>query len=112
LSDKSSGKLEKYTKKERLEIDREVDKLRIKVGGLSSLNRLPDAIFIWDIKKEKTAIVEAKKKNVPIIAICDTNTDPSDVNYIIPSNDDATKTIKLLTNTIKEAILEGKNAKK
>ena len=108
LNDKSTGKLEKYTKKERLEIDREIDKLKLKVGGLSTLNRLPDAIFVWDIKKEKTAVVEARKKNIPIIAICDTNVDPTGINYVIPSNDDATKTIKLLLNTIKEVILDGK----
>ncbi len=106
--DKTSGKLTKYTKKERLKFDREITKLELKVGGLVNLAKMPDAIFIWDIKKEKTAITEAVKKNIPVIAICDTNTNPSNVNYIIPSNDDATKTIKLVMNSVKEAILDGK----
>lgn len=108
MNDKSSGKLSKYTKKERLEIDREIERLRVKVGGLTVLNRLPDALFIWDIKTEKTAVIEAKKRNIPIIAVCDTNVDPTGINYVIPSNDDATKTIKLLISTIKDALEEGK----
>jgi len=108
LDNKSAGKLEKYTKKEKLEFDREILSLETKVGGLVNLNRLPDIIFIWDIKNEKTAMAEARKKNIPIIAICDTNVNPTEVNYIIPSNDDATKTIKLVLNLIKEAITEGK----
>lgn len=110
LDDKNTGKLEKYTKKERLEFDREIKRLELRVGGLTKLNRLPDAIFVWDIKHEKTAVTEAQKKNVPLIAICDTNVNPSGINYIIPSNDDATKTIKLALNLIKEAISEGKAA--
>jgi small subunit ribosomal protein S2 len=106
--DKQTGRLERYTKKERLNMDREISKLDLKVGGLVNLNRLPDAIFVWDVKKEKTAVMEAVKKNIPIIAVCDTNANPTDINYPIPSNDDATKTIKLLVNTISEALLEGK----
>jgi small subunit ribosomal protein S2 len=109
LDSKITGKLEKYTKKEKLEFDREIATLETKVGGLVNLNRLPDIIFIWDIKTEKTAMAEARKKNIPIIAICDTNVNPTEVNYVIPSNDDATKTIKLVLNLIKEAVMEGKN---
>ncbi|MEA3398739.1 MAG: 30S ribosomal protein S2 [Patescibacteria group bacterium] len=108
LENKQSGKLSKYTKKERLEIDREIEKLEFKVGGLVNLNRLPDAIFIWDIKQERIALVEAKKKNIPIIAVCDTNSNPTGINYVVPANDDATKTIKLILNLVKEAVLEGK----
>ena len=109
--DKNTGKLDKYTKKERLDFDRTIAKLEMKVGGLTNLNRMPDAVFIWDIKKEKTAIAEAQKKNIPIIAVCDTNADPSGINYIIPANDDATKTVKLLFRLVKEAIEEGKKDK-
>lgn len=112
LNKKQSGKLDKYTKKERLNFDKEIEKLKLKVGGLVNLNRLPDVLFVWDIKKEKTAIVEAKKKNIPIIAICDTNVNPENINYIIPSNDDATKAVKLILNLVKEAIVEGKENKK
>ncbi len=112
MADKKAGKLNKYTKKEQLQFDRQIDKLEKKVGGLVNLKKLPDAVFIWDIKNERTALTEAKKKNIPIIAICDTNVNPSGINYIIPSNDDATKTIKLVLNTIKETILEAKKDKK
>lgn len=111
LDKKQSGKLDKYTKKERLNFDKEIAKLKLKVGGLVNLNRLPDVLFVWDIKKEKTAVVEAKKKNIPVIAICDTNVNPENINYIIPSNDDATKAVKLILNLVKEAILEGKKEK-
>ncbi len=109
LDNKSAGKLDKYTKKERLDFDREIAKLEIKVGGLVNLTRLPDAIFIWDIKKEKTAVMEARKKNIPVIAVCDTNVDPTGINYVIPANDDASKTIKLILGLIKEAVEEGKS---
>jgi len=105
---KETGGLDKYTKKERLNFDREIKSLEMKVGGLVNLNKLPDALFIWDIRKEKTAVTEARKKNIPIIAICDTNVNPDLVNYVIPSNDDATKTIKLVLSAIKEAVEEGK----
>lgn len=105
---KNSGKLEKYTKKERLDFDREIKKLEERVGGLTALNKLPDALFVWDIKEEETAIIEARTKNIPIIAICDTNVNPEMVNYPIPANDDATKTIALLMETIKNVILDAK----
>lgn len=110
LEDKKAGKLDRYTKKEQLELNREIAKLETKVGGLINLNRLPDAIFIWDIKNEKTALSEAKKKNIPIIAVCDTNVDPTGINYVIPANDDATKSIKLIFNLIRETIKEGKES--
>ena len=108
LRDKETGKLKKYTKKEQLDFDRMIAKLETKVGGLTSLTRLPDALFIWDIKNEKTALMEAKKKNIPVIAICDTNVDPTNVNYIVPANDDATKTIKLVLKYIKDAVDDAK----
>lgn len=108
VSKKESGKLDKYTKKERLMFDREIEKLNYKVGGLANLNKLPDVLFVWDIKTEKTAIAEAYKKNIPIIAICDTNVNPDRINYVIPCNDDATKAIKLVLTSIKEALLDAK----
>lgn len=111
LKDQQTGKLSKYTKKEQLEFSRETAKLVLKVGGLTNLVKLPDAVFIWDVKVEKTAVMEAIKKNIPIIAICDTNTDPTHISYPIPSNDDATKTIKLLLNVIKTSVDEGKTSK-
>lgn len=108
LERKKTGKLEKYTKKEQLDFDREIKKLEIRVSGLVNLNKLPDALFVWDIKEEETAINEAIKKNIPIIAICDTNVNPELVNYPIPANDDSTKTIKLILETVKEAILDAR----
>jgi len=113
LSEKrAAGKLDKYTKKERLDFDRQIVKLETNVGGLVSLTKTPDVIFIWDIKKEKTAFTEALKKKIPVVAVCDTNVNPSGVKYIIPSNDDASKGIKLVMNLVKEAILEGKTEAK
>jgi len=106
--DRASGQLGKYTKKEQLGIDREIEKLEKKVGGLVNLMKMPDLIFVWDIKNENTAILEAKKKNIPVVGLCDTNTNPDNINYVIPSNDDATKTIKLILNAVKDAIIEGK----
>lgn len=105
---KESGRLEKYTKKERLEFDRQISKLRERVGGLTNLNKLPDALFIWDIREEETAVKEARQKNIPIIAICDTNVNPELVNYPIPGNDDSTKTITVVMEAIRKTILSSK----
>jgi len=105
---KKEGELKKYTKKEQLEFDREIEKLELKVGGMTKLTKIPDAIFIWDVKKEKTALAEAKKKNIPVVAICDTNVNPEGIDYVIPANDDATKTIKMILGLVKNAIEEGK----
>jgi small subunit ribosomal protein S2 len=109
LEKRETGKLEKYTKKEKLHFDREIKRLSDRVGGLTNLNSLPDALFIWDIKEEKTAIAEARKKNIPIVAICDTNVNPDLVNYPIPANDDSTKTIKLILESLKDSLLKVKN---
>ncbi len=108
LSDKKSGALSKYTKKEQVGLDKQLAKLELKVGGMTEMIKLPDALFVWDIKVERTAVLEAKKKNIPVIAICDTNVNPIGINYPIPSNDDATKTIKLVLNTVSEALLAKK----
>lgn len=105
---KETGKLTKYTKKEQLEFSRQIAKLDRMVGGIASLKKLPDVIFIWDIKHERTALAEAKKKGVPVVAVCDTNVDPTGVKYVIPGNDDATKTVKLVLDYLRQAISEGK----
>ncbi|MCK9438603.1 MAG: 30S ribosomal protein S2 [Patescibacteria group bacterium] len=111
LNDKESGKLAKYTKKEQLDFDRETKRLEERVGGLTGLTRLPDAIFIWDLKEEKTAVAEATAKNIPIIAVCDTNVNPELAKFPIPANDDATKTVTLLLDCIKENLIDAKNIK-
>jgi len=108
LEKRNSGRLDKYTKKEQLDFDREIAKLETNIGGVASLTKTPDVIFIWDIKKEKTAFTEAVKKKIPVVAVCDTNVNPDGVKYVIPANDDASKGIKLVMNLVKEAIEEGK----
>lgn len=109
LDGKATGKFKKYTKKEQLDFDREIEKLEIKVGGLVDLIKEPEAIFIWDPKEEATALREAKRKGILVFAICDTNVNPDGVDYIIPANDDATKGIKLILGLVGKAIKEGKN---
>ena len=104
LSQKQAGKLSKYTKKEQLEITRDIEKLELKVGGLVTLIKAPNALFIWDIKKESTAVKEAKSSNIPIVGICDTNSNPTYIKYVIPANDDSTKGLKLILDLVKKAL--------
>ena len=101
----------KYTKKEKLKFDREIEKLDGIVGGIETLDKVPDAIFVIDVKKEKTAVAEANKKNIPVVAMCDTNINPDKITYSIPSNDDAVKSIDLITSLIAEAVEEGAKSK-
>ena len=110
--DRDEGNLGKYTKKEQLEFSREIEKLEGIVGGLEGMNKVPDAIFVVDMKKEKTAVAEAQKRNIPVVAICDTNVNPDSATYCIPGNDDAVKSIDLITGLIAEAVNEGKQAGK
>lgn len=101
---------ESYTnlaKRERLMISREKAKLERVLGGIADLNRLPAALFVIDIKREHIAISEAQKLNIPVFALVDTNSDPTQVDYPIPGNDDAWKSINLITNYIATAIEEG-----
>lgn len=109
--ERESGELEgKYNKKERLEIDREIKRLEKKFGGIKSMKGLPDAVFIVDVVENSTAVAEAIAKNIPIIAMVDTNADPTHIEYPIPANDDATRAIELITSKIAEGVIEGKNA--
>jgi len=109
---KEAGELVKYTKKEQLDFEKEINKLQLMVYGIKDLEKLPEAIFVWDVKSEKTAVKEAKVKKVPIIGICDTNTNPEGIDYIIPCNDDATKAIELIITFIANCILEAKKENK
>jgi len=106
---KSSGELNKYTKKERLLLEREIERSRRFLGGLSGLKELPGAIFVTDIKKEIVAVQEARKKGLPVVAIVDTNTDPDLADYPIPANDDAVSSIKYITTKIAQAAIDGKS---
>lgn len=105
---KKAGDYEKLTKKENLLLSREIARLEKFFGGLVGLKALPEAIFVIDCKKEKAAVKEAKMKGVPIIGFVDTNTDPTGIDYPIPANDDAVGSIKLITSSIAEAIIEGR----
>lgn len=109
--DKKSGRLEKYTKKEQLLMTRDIERLERMIGGVAQLKKLPEAIFVVDIKHEATAVREARKKGVPIIALVDTNANPEQVTWPIPANDDATKSIELLTTVIADAIIEARQEK-
>jgi small subunit ribosomal protein S2 len=104
----ASGALAKYTKKEQSNFAKEIEDLENKVGGIKNLTRPPDALFIIDVKKEKTALDEAQTRKIPVIALSDTNVNPEDITYPIPSNDDAIKTIELMTKLVAEAVKEGK----
>ncbi len=99
-------------KREKLMITREREKLEKVLGGIAELTRLPAALFIVDAKKEHIAVKEAKKLNIPVFALVDTNTDPTTVDYPIPANDDAYKSISILTSAIGKAIEEGLNERK
>ncbi len=105
----ANGELDKLPKKEALLLTREMAKLQTRLGGLKDMRRLPKAIFIVDTHHEINAIAEATTLEIPIIAMCDTNSDPNPIAYPIPSNDDAIRAIKLLTGKIADAVIEGKN---
>ena len=105
---KKQGGWEKYTKKERIKINKEFEGLRTKFGGLKSLTGLPEAIFVADIRKDDLAVKEAKMKGVKVIAICDTNVDPTEIDYPIPANDDAISSVKYILDKVKETILKSK----
>jgi len=102
------GKFELLTKKEAAKLREERDKLERFVGGIKDMPKLPSAIFIVDLKKERIALLEARKLEIPVVAIVDTNCDPDEVDYVIPGNDDAIRAIKLIAGKIAEAIVEVK----
>ena len=101
------GTFDKITKKERLFLTREKDKLKKILQGVETMAKLPGAIFVVDIKKEAIAVQEAKRLNIPVFAIVDTNCDPNEVDYMIPANDDAVKTIEIITQFLSDAVIEG-----
>lgn len=107
LKRREAGELSMYTKKERLLIDREIEKLDRYVGGISSLSGVPSALFIIDARREKTAIREAKKAGVPVVALIDTNTNPEGIDHIIPGNDDGIKSVSLILKAVADAIEAG-----
>ena len=104
----SDGTFDSLQKKERLVLTREKDKLEKVLGGIATMNKLPGAIFLIDVKKEHIAVDEARKLNIPIYAIVDTNCDPELIDFPIPANDDAVKSIELITRVVADAITEAK----
>ncbi|MBQ4617814.1 MAG: 30S ribosomal protein S2 [Clostridia bacterium] len=102
------GTFDLLPKKEVIKFNREIEKLEKFLGGIKDMKKLPGALFIVDPRKEKIAVSEAKKLGIPVVAIVDTNCDPDDVDYVIPGNDDAIRAVKLITSTMANAILEGR----
>jgi len=109
---RDQGDFERITKKEALILSREIERLETRLGGIRQLTRLPDMIFIVDVHREVTAIHEANLLKLPIIAMVDTNCDPTPIDYVIPSNDDAIRAIKLIVAKMADAVLEGKAMRK
>lgn len=104
---KMRGELELLPKKERLNIDREIDKLNRRLGGLKNMNTLPDMLYVVDVYREDIAVHEADILDIPVVAMVDTNSDPTPVDIVIPSNDDAIRAIRLITSYIADAVVEG-----
>lgn len=109
---RDAGDFERLTKKEGLILGREIVKLQDRLGGIRDLSKLPDLIFIVDVRREDTAVHESNILNIPVIALVDTNCDPGGVDYVIPANDDAIRAIKLLTAQVADAVLEGRAMRK
>ncbi|MFL2819384.1 MAG: 30S ribosomal protein S2 [Candidatus Puniceispirillales bacterium] len=102
-----SGEINSLTKKEKLNIERQKEKLDLTLGGIKNMNGIPDAMFIIDTSKEAIAVLEANNLNIPVIAICDSNTNPSGVDYPIPGNDDALRAISLYCDLVAASVLKG-----
>ena len=107
LRQKEDGTFRKLTKKEGLKLQREIDKLQKSIGGVREMGGLPDALFVIDVKREAIAISEASKMGIPIVGVVDTNSSPEGIDYVIPGNDDAIRSITLFTRAVSDACLEG-----
>jgi small subunit ribosomal protein S2 len=107
----TSGRIDALTKKEGVGIRKEIKKLEENIGGIVEMERLPQALFIVDPKNEEIATAEARRLNIPVVAIVDTNCNPEEVDYVIPGNDDAIRAISLITKTIANAVIDGTEVK-
>jgi len=103
------GEFQKLTKKEILSLERKMDKLNRRLGGIKGMDRLPSLVFITDMKREQIAVKEANKLGIPILAMVDTNCDPTPIDLVIPANDDAIRSIKLIANKLADAVVEGQH---
>ncbi len=106
------GTFDMLPKKEVMKLRGEIEKLEKYLGGVKDMKKLPGALFIVDPRKERNAIAEARKLNIPIVAIVDTNCDPDEIDYVIPGNDDAIRAIKLISSAMANAVLEGKQGRR
>ena len=109
---RDSGDINRLTKKEGLLIEREITRLQTRLSGVRSMKRVPDLLFIVDVGREDAAVAEANHLNIPIVALVDTNCNPQNIDYVVPSNDDAIRAIKLLVSKMADAVLEGKASRK
>ena len=107
LRQKEDGTFNKLTKKEGLKLQREIDKLQKAIGGVREMGGLPDALFVIDVKREAIAISEASKMGIPIVGIVDSNSSPEGIDYLVPGNDDAIRSISLFTRAVSDACIEG-----
>ena len=106
----TDGRYELLPKKEVIKLERERKHLQANLAGIKNMNRLPDAVFVIDSNKEQIAVREARKLGIPVVAVVDTNCDPSEVDYVIPGNDDALRAIRLFTSKIADSVVEGAQA--
>jgi len=106
------GAFDQLTKREALSIERQINNMNVRFGGIKDMTMLPDLLYVVDIRREKIAVDEANKLGIPVVAVVDTNCDPTPIDYIIPANDDAIRAVKLITTKIADAVLEGKQQRK
>ena len=104
----ADGTFDRLPKKEVIKLNLEIEKLEKFMGGIKHMDKLPGALFIVDSRKEKIAVAEAHKLGIPVVAIVDTNCDPDEIDYVIPGNDDAIRAVKLISQTMADAIIEGR----
>jgi len=109
---REKGDFDRLTKKEALMLSRKIEKLEMRFGGIRHMHRLPDMLFVVDVRREETAIREANILGIPVVALVDTNCDPSQVDHVVPSNDDAIRAIKLLVGHMANAVIEGRDLRK
>jgi small subunit ribosomal protein S2 len=109
---RDQGDFERLSKKEALILNRKIEKLQERLGGIRNMRRLPHLMIVVDTKREATAVKEANSLDIPVLALADTNSDPSEIDYIIPANDDAVRAIKLLIGALADAVIEGQTMRK
>lgn len=108
--EQARGAWAQYTKKEQIELTKDLDRLRLTVGGIRTMTKLPDIVFLVGVREGKNAIREARKVGVPVVGVTDTDTNPSQIQYVIPGNDDALRSLQMIVGLVQDAIKEGQQA--